>query len=97
VKQAICDSNFVFTAVSINLPASMNDRTAWRTSGFAALAASLPGRFYLIGDAAYPSSNKVLVPFPGSLMPDQPHKDAFNYFQSSARMAIEQAFGIMVS
>ena len=75
----------------------MNDRTAWRTSGFAALAASLPGRFYLIGDAAYPSSNKVLVPFPGSLMPDQPHKDAFNYFQSSARMAIEQAFGIMVS
>ncbi|CAM9724020.1 unnamed protein product, partial [Hapterophycus canaliculatus] len=94
--QAICDSNFVFTAVSITLPASVNDRTAWRTLGFAALAASLPGKYYLLGDAAYPSSSKVLVPFPGSLMPDQPFKDAYNYFQSSGRMPIEQAFGIMV-
>ena len=97
VKQAICDSNYVFTAVSINLPASMNDRTAWKRSGFATLAALLPEKYYLLGDAAYPSSNKVLVPFAGTLMPDQPYKDAYNYWQSSGRMPIEQTYGIMVS
>lgn len=80
--------------MSVKLPASMNDRTAWTSSGFRKLADALPGRYYMIGDAAYPSSDKMLVPWPGVRLPV--YRDAYNYYQSSSRMCIEQAFGIMV-
>lgn len=37
----------------------------------------------------------MLVPYPGTNLEDS--RDAYNYYQSQARMSIEQAFGILVS
>lgn len=46
-------------------------------------------------DAAYKATDKLLVPFPGTSL--SPSQDAYNFYQSQCRIAIEQAFGIMVS
>lgn len=79
----------------MNCPGSQNDRTAFKFSGFGNLLAKLPEGFFIMGDAAYPASDQVLVPFPGTSL--SVSQDAFNFYQSQCRMAIEQAFGIMVS
>ncbi|CAN0283279.1 unnamed protein product [Scytosiphon promiscuus] len=80
---------------TMNCPGSQNDRTAYKFSGFEELLKALPPGHYILGDAANPPSDRVLVPFPGmSLSVSQ---DAFNFYQSQGRMSIEQTYGIMVS
>lgn len=79
----------------MNCPGSQNDRTAFKFSGFSKLLTKLPEGFFILGDAAYPASDRMLVPFPGTRL--SMSQDAYNYYQSQCRMAIEQAFGIMVS
>lgn len=93
--QAICDAQYRIIAWTMNCPGSQNDRTAFKFSGFAKLLAKLPEGYFVVGDPAYPASDRVLVPFPGTTL--TPSQDAFNYYESQCRMAIEQAFGIMVS
>eukprot|EP00965_Chrysotila_dentata_P169832 5606281-Pleurochrysis_carterae.AAC.1 len=51
----------------------------------------LPSEFFLNGDAAFTLSNSLLTPSGGV-----PSLDAFDFEQSSNRMAIECAFGIFV-
>ena len=79
----------------MNCPGSQNDRTAFKFSGFHKLLESIPDGYYILGDAAYPASDKVLVPFPGTKL--SASQDAYNFYQSQCRMAIEQTFGILVS
>lgn len=93
--QVICDSTYTVIAACCNTPGSTNDRQAYREAGFDKLVESLPGKYYVLGDAAYGATNKMIVPYPGCNLP--PDQDAFNYFQSQGRMSIEQTFGIMVS
>jgi len=78
----------------MNCPGSQNDRTAFNFSGFQSLLDALPPGYFIVGDAAYPASDRVLVPFPGTVL--SMSQDAYNYYQSQLRMAIEQTFGIMV-
>ncbi|CAN0438469.1 unnamed protein product, partial [Scytosiphon promiscuus] len=93
--QAICDAQYRIIAWTMNCPGSQNDRTAYKFSGFEELLKALPPGHYILGDAAYPPSDRVLVPFPGvSLSVSQ---DAFNFYQLQGRMSIEQTYGIMVS
>ena len=47
----------------------------------------------IIADAAYPSLPWVVKPYPAINLSE--NKDRFNFRQSSARMAIEQAFGLL--
>ncbi|CAM9362917.1 unnamed protein product [Discosporangium mesarthrocarpum] len=49
---------------------------------------------YLIGDATYPLSNRLLTPYPGTCL--CPAEDVFSFFHSQARIAVEQAFGILM-
>lgn len=94
--QAICDAQYRIIAWTMNCPGSQNDRTAFKFSGFEKhLLDNLPDGFFIVGDAAYPASDRVLVPYPGTLLSHS--QDAYNYYQSQLRMAIEQTFGIMVS
>ena len=79
----------------MNCPGSQNDRTAFKFSGFDKLLDPLPPGYFIVGDAAYPASDRVLVPYPGKNLPVS--QDSYNYYQSQCRMAIEQTFGIMVS
>ncbi|CAM9460109.1 unnamed protein product, partial [Ectocarpus sp. 8 AP-2014] len=93
--QVICDADYIVIAACCNTPGSTNDRQAFKEAGFDNLVESLPAPYYVLGDAAYGATNKMLVPYPGcNLDADQ---DAFNFFQSQGRMCIEQTFGIMVS
>ena len=52
-------------------------------------------RIYLVGDAAYGANEVLLVPWRGRGLSKQ--RDAFNYFQSSQRIHIERAFGMLVA
>ena len=79
----------------MNCPRSQNDRTAFKFSGFSKLLEELPEGYFILGDAAYPASDLIIVPFPGTSL--SVSQDAFNYYQSQCRMAIEQTFGILVS
>ncbi|CAN0512809.1 unnamed protein product [Ectocarpus sp. 12 AP-2014] len=92
--QVICDGDYIVIAACCNTPGSTNDRQAFKEAGFDNLVESLPAPYYVLGDAAYGATNKMLVPYPGcNLDADQ---DAFNFFQSQGRMCIEQTFGIMM-
>ena len=55
----------------------------------------MPLRHYFVGDDAYSASRQMGVPFSGSHGFRSP-KDNFNFFQSSTRINIECAFGILV-
>lgn len=92
--QAIGDANYRIVAWTMNCPGSQNDRTAFKFSGFHKLLEGIPDGHYILGDAAYPPSHQVLVPFPGTKLSES--QDAYNFYQSQGRMAIEQTFGIMV-
>ena len=90
----MCDARYVFTAVSCIAPGSTKDRQAWTLAGFDEAIAALPNPYFVVGDAACGASEKMLLPYPGNL---DSSRDTFNYYQSQARMPIEQAFGILVS
>jgi hypothetical protein len=55
----------------------------------------LPLTYYVVADAAYAVSDKILVPFTGSQKRNLV-QDAFNYFLSQLRIRIEQSFGLLV-
>lgn len=93
--QAMCNADYRFCGVSIICPGSTNDWMAWNRSSLAKAVARLPSKFHIIGDAAYPISEKVLTPYPGKNLPAG--EDAFNFYLSQLRVKIEQSFGILVS
>ena len=76
---------------------STHDSTAFALTRLASVLESsqdsLPAGYYIVGDDAYPCSNKILTPWPGKNL--SVWKDSFNFWQSSARIHIEQAFGIV--
>ncbi|CAN0179766.1 unnamed protein product, partial [Ectocarpus fasciculatus] len=90
----ICNARYEIIAWTMNCPGSQNDRTAFKHSGFDALLSKMPPDCFIVGDAAYPASNRVLVPYPGTALTRS--QDAYNFYQSQARISIEQAFGILV-
>ena len=51
-------------------------------------------RPFLIGDGAYPANTWLLKPFPNNLNLSQ-EQNKFNRFLSSAKVAVERAFGIL--
>lgn len=55
----------------------------------------MPGNYCILGDAAYPLSDKLLTPYPGKGL--DPGFDSYNFHLSQLRVKIEQSFGILVS
>jgi DDE superfamily endonuclease len=97
--QAVCYFDFTFTFVSAQYPGSTHDSDAFAASGFARPLAdcadeSVDRGYWIAADDAYCCRDRLLTPSPGrGLSPD---KDCFNYWQSSAQILIEQAFGMLV-
>ena len=89
---AVCDSKRRFTFFDISQVATTHDSTAWGRSKLGARVndGGLPPPFFLNGDNAFVLSNSMIVPS------GAPEDDDFDYYQSSARMPIECAFGILV-
>ena len=94
--QAMCDSKYRFTFASCTCVGSTHDSVAFNTSSMGRFLAAglLPEPFWIAADDAYTCSSSVLTPWSGrNLKPDE---DAFNFWLSSSRIHIEQAFGILV-
>ena len=89
---AICDVERRFLHYDISKGPNTHDSLAWEASklGVSVLAGELPSPFFLNGDAAFPLSNSVMCPS------GDPTLDAFDFEQSSNRMPIECAFGMLV-
>jgi len=82
-------------------PGSSNDARVFRNSSIGIAITEgkgdelIPPGCHLIGDAAYPLSNYLLVPYKdyGKLTPAM---TLFNHRLSSTRIVIEQAFGLLI-
>ncbi|KAI7940944.1 hypothetical protein MJO28_013229 [Puccinia striiformis f. sp. tritici] len=97
VFQCVVDGEGNFRNVSGGGPGSMHDSRVFRRSrlGQGLLPAydepcKIPVDHYLIGDAGYPSTVDILVPYPSVV---SPANEWFNFLQSSTRIVVEQAFG----
>ena len=95
--QAMCDSDRLFTYVSVNHQGSCHDSTAFDSCPFSCgLADLVPSGYWIAADDAYGCTEKIITPHPGSHEHHSP-KDSFNFWQSSAqRIYIECTFGILV-
>ena len=94
---AICDYHRRFTFVEIAHASQTHDSAAWSATELAQRICKegLPCingvQLFLNGDAAFPLSPTMITPSNGD-----PSLDNFDFYQSSNRMAIECAFGILV-
>ena len=94
--QAVVSSKCIFWDFDIGWAGSMHDANLWaRTDIGKFCEAGRLSPYVLVGDAAYPCRPWMLAPFKG-------HKDGltreqynWNYVQSSTRMCIERAFGML--
>jgi len=53
--------------------------------------------YWIAGDDAYECTEHIITPIPKRRAPVGSREDAFNFYQSSLRMHIEQAFGVLVA
>jgi hypothetical protein len=90
---AICDADRRFLYADISFAPQTHDSTAWGSSelGIRVQNGDLPYPFFLNGDAAFALGPSMITP-----SNNDPALDAFDFWQSSNRMAIECAFGILV-
>ena len=94
--QGVVSSRCLFWDFDIGWAGSMHDANLWsRTHIGRFCEAGRLSPYVLVGDAAYPCRPWMLAPFKG-------HKDGltreeyhWNYVQSSTRMCIERAFGML--
>lgn len=93
--QAVCDFNYVFRYASALCCGATHDSLALALSGFMREleAGILMETYWVAGDEAYQCTNSIIVPYPSlTLTKDE---DNYNYYLSSMRIHIEQAFGLL--
>ena len=94
--QAVVNADLKFLYFGVIGPGSMNDSRSFNnTSGLNLVLEELPVDVYMVGDAAYPLSHKMLVPFVGSQR-NIAAQDAFSFYLSQLRIRVEMAFGRLV-
>jgi DDE superfamily endonuclease len=99
--QACCDSKYRFLYFSAKAVGSTHDSLAFSISSLHTLleSGSMPDGFWIAGDAAYTCTDYMLTPFSKTMLlvsGFQTCRDAYNFYQSSHRVHIEQAFGMLV-
>lgn len=95
--QAVCNSKYLFTAVTCMHVGCTNDANAFETCSLKDLCASLPFPFHWNGDNAYTLSESLMIPYPGqNLHITHPSLEAFNFYHSQLRIWIECTFGIFI-
>lgn len=97
--QAVCDAKARFTWFSMHSPGGTHDGLAFRLSNLctAMREGKMPPECFIVGDAAYSScAAQLLTPYNVKKAKLPIEEDAFNFFQSSHRVVIERAFGLLV-
>eukprot|EP00171_Calliarthron_tuberculosum_P002445 IDg2445t1 len=99
--QACVDSNYRFLTMSCVCVGSTHDSVAFSVSGLANELRNGTSHhgFWIAGDAAYSGSDGIVTPWSASALRDEDdglYRDAFNYYHSSYRIHVEQAFGMLV-
>lgn len=95
--QAVCTQNLLFTSMFAGNAGSVHDARIFRISPVARYFEN-PEKYFcndshLVGDAAYGIHTNMMVPFKDNGHLSLRQKN-FNFCHSSARMAIERAFGV---
>lgn len=95
--QAVCDSDYVFRYTSGLCGGATHDALENAVSGFMEEVESglLRIVFWVVGDEAYSISEWIITPYPGSTLTHD--EDSFDFFLSSLRMHIEQAFRVLLA
>ena len=93
--QAVVDARCRFISFSSNCVGSTHDAVAHAMSSLGRLlkTQAMPLGFWIAADDAYKCSNYGVTPFSSTL--NGAYEEGFNFYQSSLRMHIEQAFGIL--
>ena len=93
--QAILDSDYRFLPCSSLTVGSAHDAVAFRLSSLNSFlqAGKLHKKFWVSAYEAYAVSDYIIIPF--SIPTASLYQDRFNFFQSSHRLHVEQAFGIL--
>ena len=101
--QAGCEADYKFRRMSCMSPSACHDSTAFASTRLGKIlldptheltAALISAGNCLVADEAYVASEVLAVPYPGSGRGDR-WIDAYNFDQSSSRIHIEQAFGML--
>ena len=95
--QAIADSNLRFLYFGVIGPGRMNDGRAFSNClELQAWLKRLPAQYFLVGDNAYPLSDKVLIPFSGAAK-HVLYNRSYNFYLSQLRIRVEMAFGLLTT
>ena len=94
--QAVVDADYRFLCCSARCVGSTHDSVAHTVSalGHYLESGKLHFECWIAGDEAYVCTESLITPFPAASATDA--EDAFNYYHSSLRMHVEQAFGMLV-
>lgn len=101
---AVCDFDMRFTYVLAGWEGSAHDTAVWRDAQYYKGFTTLSGKYWL-GDAGYPNTDTILVPYRGTryhlkeqrLASKKPenYKELFNLRHASLRNVIERIFGVL--
>jgi hypothetical protein len=99
--QACCNAKYRFQYFSAREVGSTHDSLAFSLSSLYAFLeeGGLPPCYWIAGDTAYTCTEYLLTPYSKAallLHGFETSRDAYNLFQSSHRVHIEQAFGLLV-
>jgi len=95
--QALVDSEYRFLSFSARCVGSAHDSMAHSVSSLAEFlnSGNLPVEYWICGDEAYMCTESLITPYPRSQCTEK--EENFNFFLSSYRVHVEQAFGQLLS
>ena len=83
--QGVSDVWLRFLFFEVAVPGEYSDQVSIEATRFPDILASFPNMHYIIGDAAYLISSKIIIPFTGSQR-NAVHNDSFNFHSSQIRI-----------
>jgi hypothetical protein len=94
--QAVCNYRSRFSYFAVVAPGKCSDQVAFESTLLPELMQAFPVGTYLVGNAAYSVSEKMIVPFTGTQQVN-PCNNAHNFYLSELRIRIEMTFGLMTN
>ncbi len=96
VAIAVCDALLRFRFLDSSCAGSTHDSTATDQCGLYQIVFDfLPPGFFLVADAAFAISTRIMTPFRRNALVDSEPRRRFNLHLSRARVTVERAFGLL--